>query len=168
MNKRIGSTPWTSCGGSPPNFGGESWTSCGWSQRLEWQARGSKGRSDGRSDRGGSHDPAIPEIVTVTLFRIAQEALTNVLRHASAQVVELHLRATDEEIVLEIRDDGMGIASEVVDRGDALGILGMRERAVLVDGRLSISGTSGKGTTVHVRVPLSTRSEGFDAHPHGG
>ncbi len=136
---------------------------------LEWQAREIEARSDLVVQvEADPVDPPPPEIVAVTLFRIAQEALTNVLRHARAQVVELYLRATDEEIVLEVRDDGTGIAPEVLDRGDALGILGMRERAVLVDGRLSISGMPGEGTTVRVRVPRSTRSEGFDAHPHGG
>ncbi|OHB81007.1 MAG: hypothetical protein A2W31_15370 [Planctomycetes bacterium RBG_16_64_10] len=127
---------------------------------LEWQAREIEARSDLVVQvEADPVDPALPEIVAVTLFRIAQEALTNVLRHAQAHMVEVHLQTAAEETVLEIRDDGAAIAPEVAERGDALGIIGMRERAVLVNGRLSISGVPGQGTTVRVRVPTSTAAK---------
>jgi signal transduction histidine kinase len=136
---------------------------------LEWQAREIEARSDLVVQVEADRVPdGLPEIVAVTLFRIAQEALTNVLRHASAHMAEVRLSAAAGEIVLEIRDDGTGIAPESAARSDALGILGMQERAVLVNGRFTMSGAPGQGTTVRVSVPVSTKREGDDAHSAGG
>jgi len=96
------------------------------------------------------------------LFRIVQEALTNVSRHARATLVNIVLERREEDLALEVRDNGVGI--DAVARPDALGLLGMRERAALVNGRVEISGRPGKGTVLIVRIPLrSSHSE--DSHP---
>ncbi|MBI2817620.1 MAG: HAMP domain-containing protein [Acidobacteria bacterium] len=111
--------------------------------------------------------PTLDETIAVTLFRIAQEALTNVVRHAHARVVEIHLKRTAEGIVLDIRDDGQGIRRDAVESSESLGIIGMRERATLVNGRLSVSGLPGQGTTVSVTVPVPAVTEAANAHIGG-
>lgn len=90
----------------------------------------------------------------MAVYRIFQEALTNVLRHAQATRIDLFMSSNDGEFILEIRDNGIGISEEESVITGSLGLLGMRERAQLVGGKLSITGTRDKGTTVIVRVPL--------------
>jgi len=92
--------------------------------------------------------------VNIALYRIAQEALTNVARHADAAKVRIELFNDDESIVLEIVDNGRGASEEEIGSRDALGILGMRERAFVFDGDVSISGERGAGTRVTIRIPF--------------
>src|SRR5439155_6931290 len=96
---------------------------------------------------------ALPLRVEAELYRIAQAALANVRQHAHATEVELALRATGRQIVLSIRDDGVGFepGRAVADRH---GLVGMRERARLLGGALRVASRSGRGTTVAARVPL--------------
>jgi signal transduction histidine kinase len=91
------------------------------------------------------------------LFRIFQETLTNVARHAKATEVSVRLAEENGASALEIHDNGLGIREEQLSAGRSLGILGMRERALLLGGELTISGTAGKGTTVKVRIPSVRR-----------
>jgi hypothetical protein len=99
-----------------------------------------------------------PECAT-TIFRIFQETLTNVARHAGASLVEVRLAAENGDLTLEVRDNGKGMPAGKPAKGGSLGILGMRERAVLLGGELSISGLPGYGTTVAVRIPVAHRSQ---------
>lgn len=89
------------------------------------------------------------------LFRIVQETLTNIARHANAS--EVNIRLTDErgQLTLEVRDNGRGISEDQLSGSRSLGILGMRERVLLIGGELTISGSPGQGTTVRVRIPRS-------------
>jgi signal transduction histidine kinase len=87
------------------------------------------------------------------IFRIVQETLTNVARHANATQVDVLLKIDDGEVTLEVRDNGRGITDEQLAAGKSLGILGMRERAHLLGGTLSVIGVPGKGTVVRVRIP---------------
>ncbi len=87
------------------------------------------------------------------VFRIFQETLTNVARHADASKVEVRLTAEDAGLTLEVRDNGRGITEDKLLASDSLGILGMRERAMLLGGELSIKAPPGSGTTVKVRIP---------------
>lgn len=89
-----------------------------------------------------------------TVFRIFQEAMTNVLRHAGATRVNILVEEDDDEFVLEVSDNGRGITDSEKLGTSSLGLLGMRERAHSVGGRVEINGTPGKGTTLIVRVPL--------------
>lgn len=99
-----------------------------------------------------------PEEVSIALYRIAQEALTNVARHAEAGHVTVQLDALPREIRLIIEDDGRGFDPKAVPRARherRLGLAGMRERASLVGGTLQVESTPGRrGTTIYVRVPL--------------
>ena len=88
------------------------------------------------------------------VFRIVQEAVTNVSRHACASLVNIVLEQRDGDFALEVRDNGVGISPEDIAKPSALGVLGMRERAALVDGHVDISGRPGKGTVVSVRIPV--------------
>ncbi|MET0623966.1 MAG: PAS domain-containing protein [Pyrinomonadaceae bacterium] len=90
----------------------------------------------------------------LAVYRILQEALTNVLRHAQATRVDLFLHCTDAECGLKIVDNGRGFSAEDSGGTGSLGLLGMRERAQLVGGELSITSEPGKGTSVLVRVRL--------------
>ena len=105
-----------------------------------------------------SHVPAqsrFPPDVETHLYRIAQEALNNVAKHAAAQHVSVVIDVRDGEIVLVVEDNGRGFDLVGVDLAQtSLGLVGMRERAQLVGGRIHIESTRGQGTSVFVHVPL--------------
>src|SRR5256714_7941530 len=88
------------------------------------------------------------------VFRILQEALTNVVRHARASRVDVHLRATLEELVLEVHDNGRGIRDREIDDPQAFGLVGMRERVLPWGGEVGVSTVPQGGTSVTVCIPL--------------
>lgn len=91
---------------------------------------------------------------TTVFFRIFQETLTNVIRHAQATKVDVHLREENEALVLSVADNGRGISEEEIANTRSIGLVGMRERAMLVGGDVTLQGARGRGTTVTLRVPL--------------
>ncbi|HVT14941.1 MAG TPA: PAS domain S-box protein [Thermoanaerobaculia bacterium] len=97
--------------------------------------------------------------LSTALFRILQEALTNVARHAGASRVEASLAAEGGQAVLEVRDDGRGIAAEEASFDHSLGLLGMDERARALGGRIEIHGEAGRGTTLRASIPLRRHGE---------
>ena len=90
----------------------------------------------------------------VALFRILQEALTNVARHAHAGAVRIVLKQTGRSVILTIRDNGRGITKRELASVESIGLLGMSERARLLGGHATITGVVGRGTTVIVKFPL--------------
>ena len=92
---------------------------------------------------------------STTVFRIFQEALTNILRHAQATRVDVTAMEDAGELVLTVRDNGRGIRDNEKWEPSSLGLLGMQERALLVGGKVDIAGSEGVGTVVTVRVPVS-------------
>lgn len=98
------------------------------------------------------------------VFRILQEALTNVARHAHAGAVRITLGERGNVIYLSIKDNGRGITPAESSSVDAIGLLGMRERARLLGGRMTIAGVPGRGTTVEVRIPAAAPPAGTAAH----
>lgn len=100
----------------------------------------------------------IPPEAAAALYRIAQEALTNVLRHSQARRARVSLAAHGREITLKIEDDGRGIPKERLEDPTSLGLASMRERTHLLGGELVIASRTGRGTTVTARIPLG-------AHP---
>jgi signal transduction histidine kinase len=98
-------------------------------------------------------DERLPAEVETTLYRIVQEALTNVVKHAEAQKVSILLVPRDGSVTAVIEDDGRGFDPSLA-TADRLGLQGMRERVELHDGRLTVETASGSGTTLAVEVPL--------------
>ena len=90
---------------------------------------------------------------STAVFRILQETLTNVARHAHATRVEASLREQDHHLILEVRDNGQGISAEQIANTNRFGLLGMQERAHIFGGDVVIHGAPGRGTTVTVRIP---------------
>jgi signal transduction histidine kinase len=95
----------------------------------------------------------LPSETSAALFRIAQELLTNVMRHAAASLVRIQLYQGDGRVTLEVADNGKGIACERMSKLDSFGLRGMRERVFLLGGHFSIGGALGAGTTARVSVP---------------
>jgi two-component system, NarL family, sensor histidine kinase DevS len=98
-------------------------------------------------------DSRLPGEAETALYRIVQEALTNVVKHANARTVSVVLTRKGEGVVVVIEDDGRGFDPSA-DHAEGLGLLGMRERIALVGGRLSVESAPDRGTTVAVEVPL--------------
>jgi len=95
----------------------------------------------------------LPSDVETTLYRITQEALTNVVKHAQARHVSIVLTRREGSVAAVIEDDGRGLGS--ADDSGGLGLLGMRERIALVGGRLEVESSPGSGTTLSIEVPIS-------------
>jgi len=98
--------------------------------------------------------PALNETVSTAAYRIAQEALTNVARHASANRVEVVLKNSKGLLTLAVVDDGRGFDSLHLSESEGLGVAGMRERATLVGGALEVHSEPKKGTRVYFKVPI--------------
>ncbi len=107
----------------------------------------------------------LPWLHSITVFRVVQEALTNVVRHAGATTVSIDLRGSEAAYVLTVRDDGTGIGREAGQAPRSLGITGMRERALLVGGTFDVSGEPGRGTTIVLRIPRQGPTESDAALP---
>jgi two-component system, NarL family, sensor histidine kinase UhpB len=103
-------------------------------------------------------EPGLPlsQEQELVIYRIAQEALTNVARHADATEVELHLERTNGRAILTVRDDGGGIPPEAF--RSSQGIRGMRERAMLIGAQLTIGNPAAGGTEVRLSIPLEPRT----------
>lgn len=99
------------------------------------------------------------------IFRIFQEILTNVARHARAAKVMIVLKKTPTGLLLRVADDGEGIKPARINSDKSLGLLGMRERATLLSGELHIRGLPGKGTTVSVAIPFDFSAAAARANP---
>jgi signal transduction histidine kinase len=123
---------------------------------------------DQQAERAGleaefSADPLaddVPPHIRIACFRLAQEAITNVVRHADAKTLMVELRRADTSLHLIVRDDGGGFdvpeAEALAQLGACLGLLGIKERAALAGGRAHISSSPGGGTTVEILLPLDT------------
>lgn len=115
----------------------------------------------------GTDDARLPPHIETTLYRIAQEALTNIVRHAESDHVSLIVEQRSDHVMAIIEDDGQGFDVESTFKPSVnsrrIGLLGMRERATLVGGSLNIESTPGGGTTVFVSLPIpqhTRRSQG--------
>ena len=99
----------------------------------------------------------LPAEVTTATFRIVQEAITNIIRHAKASQVQVRLQRVAEELTVTVEDDGVGLPEEDLrspDAGQTLGILGMQERAGALGGRLEVTRRQPHGTRVLLWLPL--------------
>jgi len=126
---------------------------------IEWQVGDFQNRTGVRSEV--SIDPE--EIMlnkerSTAIFRILQECLTNVARHANATTVHVSLIEKNDEIELKIRDNGKGIVKEQISHPKSFGLMGIRERVYVFGGNIEIKGIPEKGTTVIVRIPFEKES----------
>jgi signal transduction histidine kinase len=127
---------------------------------MEWQIEEFRQRSgiDCRME-GTGFEPDLPKDQATALFRIFQETLTNIIRHARADAVTVRLAASRGELLLEVHDNGRGITEEEIDAPTAFGLLGMRERLYPWKGRVAFEGRPGRGTRVTIRLPLPPKGE---------
>ncbi|MEM7828071.1 MAG: ATP-binding protein, partial [Candidatus Aenigmatarchaeota archaeon] len=117
----------------------------------------------------GLKDKRFPPEIEIALFRIVQEAVVNISKHSDAENVVLDMEANDDFIRMEIRDDGRGFDMGLLfDReghhlrdGRGLGIMGMKERASLINGNLEIISSPGEGCTVSLTIPLKSLEKGY-------
>lgn len=122
---------------------------------IEWQAQEFSHRTGIACTTSISPDHIhVDAQQSTALFRILQEVLTNVVRHAHATNVNIRLEETCEHVMMQVRDNGTGITAVEQSGPQAFGLLGMRLRAQQQGGTFDIQGTSGKGTTVTVKIPL--------------
>jgi signal transduction histidine kinase len=127
-------------------------------EALEWQAIQCRERTGIQVDLACPIEKAGLENGAATaVFRILQEALTNIQRHAQATKVLIAARQEAGNFILTIKDNGRGISDDDKSAPQSLGLLGMRERAQLVGGEFNIEVAKGGGTEITVRIPLSGR-----------
>jgi len=122
---------------------------------IEWQAGEFQNRTEIRCKVFTQVEEILWDQDFVTVyFRIFQEMLTNIIRHANATEVDVRLTEEAGRLVLEVRDNGRGITEKEVANTRSIGLIGMRERAALVGGEITFAGAPGTGTTVRMQAPL--------------
>lgn len=133
---------------------------------LEWQATEFQNRTGIKCEVQANVAEAILEQnLSTTLFRIFQETLTNIIRHAGATEVTVNLKEADGEITLEVKDNGRGISRAEITNTKSMGLLGMRERAALLGGFLRIGRLKkGTGTRVSVSIPIQRPIRSHENH----
>ncbi len=122
---------------------------------IEWQAEEFQNRTGIKC--GLTVEPSeiiLDDKLSIEIFRIFQEALTNVARHADATKVKVVLKDSDGKLVLKIKDNGRGITEKEITDPQSIGIIGIKERIYPWDGKIAISGIQGEGTTITVTIPL--------------
>jgi signal transduction histidine kinase len=105
----------------------------------------------------GDVDGAFPKDAEINLYRIVQEGLNNLARHAQAKRGRVEVAADDEKVVLTIEDDGVGFEAASLDGRGGMGLSGIAERARILGGRSTIRSSPGRGTTITVHLPRSGR-----------
>jgi signal transduction histidine kinase len=123
---------------------------------LEWQANEFQTRTGIKCEIHTSlEDPSLDQEIATAFFRIFQETLTNVIRHAGATQVSVHLKQDAGRIIMDVKDNGRGISPEELYKPRSMGLLGMKERAALLGGEFKIGpGRNGQGTRIVVSIPI--------------
>ncbi|MCZ8015910.1 MAG: response regulator [Limnobacter sp.] len=127
---------------------------------LDWQMKDFQKRTQiqGEFQSNVEELQLDPELSTA-LFRILQEALTNIVKHAQATRVDVELFVTENELSLEVRDNGRGIENADKLKDTSFGLRGMQERVAAFDGWVDVSGSTGSGTTVMVSIPRGNQTD---------
>lgn len=122
---------------------------------IEWQAREFEKLSGAACTfESEVEDLTLETSRSLAVFRIIQEALTNIMRHARASQVTIRLRRNDSDLVLEVADNGIGISDDRVTNPESHGFSGMVARALSIEGSLDVTGAANQGTTITLRFPL--------------
>ena len=125
---------------------------------IEWLAEDFSSRWPVRCRLDSSDDDIVlDDLLSTAVFRVIQESLTNVARHANAREVVIFLSHSNQELCVVIEDDGQGFDTTVVGQGSGFGLFGMRERMLALGGTLRIDSEPGKGTTVSIKLPISNK-----------
>lgn len=122
---------------------------------IEWLANDIQARTQIACSVEVPEDLSLPFELATPLFRVCQEALTNVTRHSGARHVTIRLSCSDGQILLLVKDDGRGITDEEIKRHGSLGLLGMKERVSILGGTLDVEGRPDQGTVVSIRIPVA-------------
>ncbi len=122
---------------------------------IEWLANNFTQRSGVACEVDVDEDLELQEPYATAVFRIVQESLANVAKHAQASEVNVLVARTPRAVVLEVADNGKGFATDAPRKRHSLGLMGLRERAQLLKGTASIESQPGKGTRVQVRIPVN-------------
>jgi PAS domain S-box-containing protein len=128
---------------------------------IQWLAKDLENRADILCELVTAPDQGtldLDETMSTGMFRIAQELLTNVARHAKASEVHISILQAAGTLVLKIEDNGIGITAEAASRSGGLGLRGVRERCCLLNGEFAIEAVAGRGTIATVKIPLSSRT----------
>src|SRR5690606_28133862 len=130
---------------------------------IEWQVAEFRRRSDIECELF-IDDPDIPvdNDSATTLFRILQESLTNIIRHARASRIAVSLDSQDGWLTLKIMDNGVGMAADAQHKPDSFGLVGIEERVLALEGKFSIASTPNSGTTLQVAIPFTSRKPQSD------
>ncbi len=123
---------------------------------IEWQSKEIENRSGIKIMLSSDNIPALNEHIKIGLFRVVQEALTNVVRYSKATKVDIDLGYSDNKILLSISDNGIGFDPTNIAGKKTLGILGMKERVASLNGNYLIDSSPGNGTVITVSVPTQT------------
>lgn len=127
----------------------------GLAEALKWQTREFENRTGYQCELTIEPDPLeLDQERSTALFRIYQETLTNIIRHAKADTVRIQCRRTSDSVELTVADNGCGVDPEKISDPHSLGLVGIRERALACGGEVTIAGPPGEGTTVIARLPL--------------
>jgi PAS domain S-box-containing protein len=127
---------------------------------IEWQAGEFEKRTGIKCELNqNSEDIAVGQDISTALYRILQETLTNIARHADATMVKVVLKETADTIELSVTDNGKGIAEDRVSSPQSFGLIGIRERVHILKGEVKITGMRDKGTTVKVSIPFLKEQE---------
>jgi two-component system sensor histidine kinase UhpB len=128
----------------------------GLSEAIEWHAGEFEKRSNIKCiTKLCEEEPVLSPEKSISVFRIFQETLTNTARHSGATEVKIELNIINGWMILSIHDNGRGITPSEIEKGTSLGILGMKERVLILGGIWNINGEKDKGTTVQIKVPLN-------------
>jgi PAS domain S-box-containing protein len=128
----------------------------GFIEAMKWQSEEFKKRSGIRIEFTSSvNEIILPDNILIGLFRIYQEALTNIARHSEATIVSAIFERNEKNVILCIKDNGKGFNAASIDNKKTLGLLGIKERALMMGGICKISGITGKGVIISISVPLN-------------
>ncbi len=126
---------------------------------LEWHGKEFERRTGIQSQILSKGDLNLEINRATSILRVYQESLTNVARHANATIVDTVIEQKDKHVILIIKDNGIGFDMSEVKMEGSLGLIGMKERALLFDGELSIKSSKSNGTVIRLEVPLDDKCQ---------
>ena len=123
---------------------------------LEWQIEEFSNRTNIKVDlRSNANEINFDQECNIAIFRLVQEALNNIVKHAKATTVRFDIRKQNKELVIQIQDNGVGFDINNIDKTKSFGLLGMTERTFLFNGNMEVKSEPGKGTELRIKIPFN-------------